>query len=127
MLDCFALFAIPRQSKGATVEEIGKSLPVLFKHHVRRAEPQLAEVLEPLWARVAGRAIAEHSRPVAFGSGALTLEASCETWAAQLRQMHAQIAEAVNGFLGAPVVKALEVRVARDLGAWNQANAKRLD
>jgi hypothetical protein len=108
------------------VEEIGKSLPVVFKRHVRRAGPQLARILAPLWARAAGRAIAEHSRPVAFAAGELTLETTCETWAAQLRQMQAPIAEKVNAFLGEPVVKELKVRVAPDLAAWDAARQLKL-
>lgn len=113
VLDCLSHES--RQLKGATVEEIGKSLPVVFKRHLRRTEPQLAEILAPLWVRVAGKAIADHSRPVAFSSGALTLETTCATWAGQLQQMQAQIAEAVNAFLGAPVVKELRVRVVQNL------------
>ena len=108
------------------MEEIGKSLPVIFKRHVRRAGPQLAQVLAPLWARATGRAIADHSRPVAFASGALTLETTCETWAGQLRLMQPQIAEKVNAFLGAPVVKELKVRVAADLEAWDAARQLKL-
>ena len=55
------------------MEEIGKTLPAVFKRHVRGSNPQLVEILAPLWSRVAGKGIAEHSRPVAFWSGTLTL------------------------------------------------------
>ncbi|HET7841391.1 MAG TPA: DciA family protein, partial [Terriglobia bacterium] len=65
------------------MEEIGKSLPVIFKRHIRKSGPAVAEILAPLWARVAGRAIAEHSRPVGFEAGQLLLETTCETWAGQ--------------------------------------------
>ncbi len=101
------------------MEEIGKSLPVIFKRHLRRNEPQLADILAPLWARVAGRAIAEHSRPVGFESGELVLETSCETWAGQLRQMSAQVVEAVNRYLGTPAVRELRVRVRANAPAWD--------
>jgi hypothetical protein len=101
------------------VEEIGKSLPIIFKRHIRRSDPALAEILAPLWARVAGRAIAEHSRPVAFEAGQLILETSCETWAGQLRQMSAQLIEAVNLTMGAPAVKELSVRVRAGGPVWD--------
>ena len=95
------------------MEEIGKSLPAVFKRQLRKPGNQLAEILAPLWARAAGRAIAEHSRPASFADGTLTLEADSYTWAAQLRLMREQILEKVNAFLGAPVVKELEVAVSR--------------
>ncbi len=108
------------------MEEIGKSLPIIFKRHLRHDEPQLAEILAPLWSRVAGRAVAEHSRPVAFKSGELTLETSCETWAGQLRQMRAQLAEAVNRYMGTPVVKELRVRVRANAPAWDSRRQLKL-
>lgn len=97
------------------MEEIGKSLPAVFKRRAPRDEPQWVEVLGLLWPRVAGKAVAEHSRPVAFGSGTLTLSTPCETWAAQLRQLEEEILEAVNAFLGGAVVKELRVRQAPEL------------
>ena len=97
------------------MEEIGKTLPAVFKRHVRGSNPQLVEILAPLWSRVAGKGIAEHSRPVAFWSGTLTLSTPCPTWAAQLRQLAGEIVAAVNAFLGGVVVKKLEVRFAAEL------------
>jgi predicted nucleic acid-binding Zn ribbon protein len=99
------------------VEEIGNSLPAVFKRQLRKPGTQLAEILAPLWARAAGRAIAEHSRPAAFADGTLTLEADSHTWAAQLRLMREQIRKKVNAFLGVPVVKELEVSVSRRAAA----------
>ena len=93
------------------MEEIGNSLPAVFKRQLRKPGPQLAEILAPLWSRAAGRAIAEHSRPEAFAGGTLTLEADSHTWASQLKLMREQIREKVNAFLGAPVIKELEVVV----------------
>lgn len=97
------------------MEEIGKSLPAVFRRHVRGTNPQLVEILAPLWGRVAGKRIAEHSRPVAFGSGTLTLSTPCATWAAQLRQLAGEIVAAVNAFLGGAVVKKLEVKFAPEV------------
>jgi predicted nucleic acid-binding Zn ribbon protein len=105
------------------LEAIGNSLPVVFKRQVRRADAQLAELLAPLWARVAGKAVARHSRPVAFWSGRLTLAAQSETWAAQLRTLEAEILEAVNNFLGAPLAKELRVRLAPESERTETARA----
>ena len=101
------------------MEEIGKSLPVIFKRHIQRSGPGVADILAPLWARVAGRAIAEHSRPVGFEAGQLVLETTCETWAGQLQLMSAQVIEAVNRYLGAPAVRELRVRVRAGGPAWD--------
>jgi hypothetical protein len=95
------------------VEAIGNSLPAVFRRHARRAGSGLVEVLAPLWARAAGKAVAEHSRPVAFWSGTLTLATTSQTWAAQLRLLEPEVLGAVNAFLGAPLVKELRVRVER--------------
>jgi hypothetical protein len=95
------------------VEAIGHSLPAVFKRHARRAGSGLVEVLAPLWARAAGKAVAEHSRPVAFWSGTLTLATTSQTWAAQLRLLGPEVLGAVNEFLGAPLAKELRVRMER--------------
>lgn len=68
------------------------------------------EILAPLWPRVAGKHMAQHSRPVAFGAGTLTLATSCSSWAAQLRLMAEEIRAEINSFLGCPVVKKLRVQ-----------------
>jgi Dna[CI] antecedent, DciA len=110
--------------EGNVVEEIGKSLPAVFKRHVRGTNPQLVEILAPLWSRVAGRGIAEHSRPVAYWSGTLTLATSCATWAAQLRQLEPEVLEAVNTFLGGEIVKKLQVRFVPDRAPLEKENGK---
>ena len=99
------------------MEEIGNSLPAVFKRHLRKPSPKLAEILAPLWARAAGRAIAEHSRPSGFADGTLTLEADSYTWAAQLKMMREQILEKVNAFLGGNFVKELNVAVSPSAAA----------
>ena len=99
------------------MEEIGNSLPAVFKRQLRKPGLQLAQILAPLWARAAGRAIAEHSRPAAFADGTLTLKADSQTWAVQLGLMQAQIVSKINEFLGVAVVKELQVSVATDLTA----------
>ena len=92
------------------MDEIGKILPSVFKSQVRRADPPLVEILTPLWPRVVGKTMAQHTRPVAFGAGTLTLTTSCTSWAAQLRQMAEEIRAQINNFLGGPVVKKLRVK-----------------
>lgn len=97
------------------MEAIGQSLPALLKRHAQKAKPELAQILAPWWGRVAGKVVAEHSRPVAFWLGTLTIATPCSTWATQLRLLGEEIIEAVNKFLGAPVVRQLRIRLVRDL------------
>ena len=98
------------------MEEVGKLLPRIFKRQMGRKDPRLVEILGPLWLRVAGSGIAENSRPIAFVAGTLTLETSCLSWAAQLRQMREEICAEINKYLGCSVVKKIEVSVALDSG-----------
>ena len=67
------------------VDEIGKILPSLFSKQIRREEPYLLEILGPLWPRIVGKSIAQHSQPTLFASGVLSLAADSATWAKQLR------------------------------------------
>jgi hypothetical protein len=92
------------------VDEIGKLLPALFKKQVRREEPHLLEILIPLWPRIAGKTMAQHSQPAAFASGVLTLAADCATWGTQLRHMTGEIRAEINGFLGQPIVRKLRIK-----------------
>ena len=95
---------------GTDVEEIGNILPAFFKRRMRWGEPKLVELLAPLWHRVAGKPIAQCSRPTHFEAGILTLVTYCPSWAGQLRQMAEEIRAAVNSFLGKPIVRKLRVR-----------------
>jgi len=106
------------------MEEIGKLLPAIFKSQIRRADPPLLEILTPLWPRVAGKAIAEYSRPIVFTGGRLTLGCSCPCWTAQLRQMSEEIRAKINGFLGSAIVKTLKVRHVPDLAPLESAGEK---
>lgn len=92
------------------MDEIGKMLPVLFKKQIRRAEPHLLEILVPLWPRIVGRTMAEHSRPAHFDLGTLTLHADCPTWGTQLRHLTDEIRTEVNRFLGQAIVKKLRIK-----------------
>jgi len=105
------------------VEDIGRILPVILKSQIRRLNPPVVEILAPLWRRVAGQAMARNSRPVAFHAGTLTLACDCTSWSTQLQQMAEEIRAEINSFLGAPVVKKLQVRfVGRlDAAAWPES------
>jgi len=92
------------------VDEIGKILPALFRKQIRRDEPRLIEILSPLWPRIVGRPMAEHSRPALFQAGVLTLAADSSTWSTQLAHLTEEIRAGVNAFLGVPVVKKLRVK-----------------
>ena len=92
------------------VDEIGKLLPSLFGRQICRAEPHLLEILIPLWPRIAGNIIAQHSKPSLFASGVLTLHTDSATWGTQLRYMTEEIRAEINGFLGRPIVKKLRIK-----------------
>ena len=98
------------------MEEIGKSLPTIFKRHLRGGDERMVEILRVLWPRVAGKGIAENSRPIAFVAGTLTLETNCASWAVQLRRISEEVRSGVNQFLGFNVVKVIQVRLASNLG-----------
>jgi hypothetical protein len=111
-------FAFPfhrqNRKKGA-VEEVGKLLPAIFRAQLRRDSTPLAKILAPLWPRIAGKEIAEHSRPASFVAGTLILGTSCPAWAGQLRRMTEEIRAGVNSFLGCPVVKKVRVQLGTKL------------
>lgn len=92
------------------MDEIGKLLPSLFRKQIGRAEPHLLEILIPLWPRIAGSIIAQHSRPSVFASGVLTLHTDSATWGTQLRYMSEEIRAEINGFLGRAVVKKVRIK-----------------
>ena len=92
------------------MDEIGKILPSLFRKQICRAEPHLLEILLPLWPRIAGKTMAQHSQPALFASGVLTLTTDCATWGTQLRHMTEEIRAEINGFLGQPIVKKLRIK-----------------
>jgi hypothetical protein len=91
------------------MEEIGKILPDVLKSRVRAREGGLAEILAPFWPRVAGKPIAQHSRPVDFHVGTLTLWADSSAWATELCQLAEEIRAEINCFLGLPIVKKLRI------------------
>lgn len=94
------------------MDEIGKVLPTLFRKQIGRAEPHLLDILLPLWPRIAGKTMAQHSQPVFFASGILTLATDCATWNTQLRHMTEEIRAGINGFLGQSIVKKLRIKTA---------------
>ncbi len=92
------------------MEEVGKILPSILSRHMHRGDSRLVGVLTALWARAVGKGIAQHSRPVTFVSGTLTLATACPSWAAQLGLMSEELRAEINSFLGRPVVRKLRVR-----------------
>ena len=103
------------------MDEIGKILPSLSRKQIRREEPRLLEILLPLWPRIAGRTIAQHSQPTVFASGVLTLATDCTTWATQLRHMTEDIRAEINGFLGQPIVRKLRIKTVTQPGLFPPA------
>jgi hypothetical protein len=92
------------------MDEIGKVLPILFRKQLRRTEPHLLEILPPLWPRIAGKTMAQHSQPAGFAMGVLTLAADSTAWSTQLRHMSEQIRAEINRFLGQAIVKKLRIK-----------------
>ncbi len=92
------------------MDEIGRILPGLFRKQIRRTEPHLVEILLPLWPRITGKTLAQHSRPAVFAAGILTVSTDCPTWGAQLRHMTEELRAGINGFLGQPIVRKLRIR-----------------
>jgi hypothetical protein len=92
------------------MEDVGTILPQAFKRHLSCPAPKIVEVLCPLWWRIVGKLIAQHSRPARFSDGTLILSASNPPWAAQLSQMAEEIRAQVNTFLAVSVVRKIRVR-----------------
>jgi predicted nucleic acid-binding Zn ribbon protein len=97
------------------LEEVGKSLPAILGKHLQRQASHLVQVLTALWPQAVGKGIAEHSRPVEFVSGMLTLATPYRSWATQLGEMSEELRAHVNAFLGRPLVRKLRVRHVPDL------------
>jgi hypothetical protein len=96
--------------KEAHVEEVGRILRLVVGRHMHDADSRLVQVLGALWPRAVGKGIAQHSRPVSFVSGELTLATACPSWAVQLGQMREDVRAAINSFLGRPLVRKVRVR-----------------
>ena len=99
------------------MEEIGKILPRVFERRAAQQDAGLSEFLAAVWGRVAGTAVAAHSRPVALTGGALTLAVSSAAWAVALRKMSEELRAAVNGYLGRAAVRKLRIVVSARLPA----------
>ncbi len=91
------------------MEEVGKILPSILSRHLHRGNLRLVEVLTALWSPAVGKGIAQHTKPVAFVSGTLTLATACPSWAAQLGLMSEELRAEINSFLGRAVVRKLRV------------------
>jgi len=87
----------------------------MFARLMHGGDSRLLLFLNALWPRAVGKAIAQHSRPVSFVTGTLTLATACPSWAAQLGQMNEELRAGINSFLGRRVVKKLRVRHAPNL------------
>jgi predicted nucleic acid-binding Zn ribbon protein len=107
------------------VDEIGKMLPVVFRKQIRRAEPHLLEILLPLWPRIVGKAMAQHSQPTFFASSVLTLATDSTTWSTQLKHLSEEIRLEINGFLGQPIVKKLRIKTVSQPGLFSPQRASR--
>jgi hypothetical protein len=92
------------------MEDAGRLLPKLLRGYCSRQRERLPEVLAPFWGRLAGKTIAENSRPISFRHGNLTIAASTDCWATQLRSMAGEIRDHINAFFGEALVARVSVR-----------------
>ena len=100
-----------RAERGARMREIGTVFPAVFRGYLGGGDPRVVEILAPLWTRVAGKAIAANSKPVAFAAGTLTVAAPAGPWVAQLEMMAEEIRAAINAYLGRRIVKKVRIRL----------------
>ena len=91
-----------------------------------RTEPPLLEILVPLWPRIAGKSMAQHSQPAFFASGVLTLTTDCATWGAELRRLSEEIRAEVNGFLGRSIVRKLRIKTVTQPGLFSPSRSARV-
>lgn len=96
------------------MEKVGKILPRVLNKHVRGERPPVLAVLTGIWPGVAGKAVAEQARPLAFAWGTLTLAARCPIWVAELHRLREEVRAAVNRALGGPIVKQVRVQLAAE-------------
>ncbi len=94
------------------MEDLGNILPRVLKKHVRGESAPVLAVLAGVWPRVAGKAMAEQSRPVSFSAGTLTLAVTCPNWAVQLKGLSEVIRKAANEALGRPAVRQVRIKLA---------------
>lgn len=100
------------------MEKVGKILPRVLNKHVRGERPPVLAVLTGIWPGVAGKAVAEQAKPLAFAWGTLTLAARCPIWVTELHRLREEVRAAVNRALGGPIVKEVRVQLAAE-SSWD--------
>jgi hypothetical protein len=106
-----------RPPRSSEAEELSTVLDGLLGDRILRAGRAVG-VMGRSWASVVGERLAEESAPVSLDDqGALLVRASSAAWAAQVRFLSTEIAEAANGLLGAERVASVRVVVGRRTGS----------
>jgi hypothetical protein len=106
-----------RPPRSSEAEELSTVLDGLLGDRILRAGRAVG-VMGRSWASVVGERLAEESAPVSLDDqGALLVRASSGAWAAQVRFLSTEIAEAANGLLGAARVASVRVVVGRRTGS----------
>jgi hypothetical protein len=106
-----------RPPRSSEAEELSAVLDGLLGDRILRAGRAVG-VMGRSWASVVGERLAEESAPVSLDDqGALLVRASSAAWAAQVRFLSTEIAEAANGLLGAERVASVRVVVGRQTGS----------
>jgi hypothetical protein len=106
-----------RPARSSEAEELSTVLDGLLGDRILRAGRAVG-VMGRSWASVVGERLAEESAPVSLDNqGALLVRASSAAWAAQVRFLSMEIAEAANRLLGAERVASVRVVVGRQTGS----------
>ena len=121
VIDCTFLCNAFAPGESSNVDEVGKILPSLFRKEFRRDEPHVLDVLLPLWARIAGKAIAQHSRPTFFSGGLLVVSTDSATWNTQLAHMGEELRGGINKFLGCQLVGKLQFKLVSRRAAFSRS------
>jgi predicted nucleic acid-binding Zn ribbon protein len=76
----------------------------------RLAPASTLGLVQELWPRVAGPAIAAHATPVAERDGVLTVSCEASVWAQELDLMADELIAAVNAAAGSSAIRELRCR-----------------
>jgi predicted nucleic acid-binding Zn ribbon protein len=90
-------------------QPLAAALDRLVREQGWEADSAMA-LLMAQWDQVVGRDLAEHVVPLGFADGELTLQAESTTWATQVRLLLPQVHRAIDGRVGAGIVRRIRIQ-----------------
>ncbi len=94
------------------LKSVGKILDDL---KAKRFKPGLASSLAvPFWEVIVGKAVAAHSRPVAFKNKSLLVVCDSSVWCSELESHKTSILEKASSMLGLDMIKDIKLVVKRE-------------